>query len=126
MSDEDDAFNTITRDEDLPDPRLQSFAVVTAIVPGERPVVRLSRTIFLPEEEGQTADRGWIGPARVLHVVRHEGEINHHVEMAESLVVGERYPIAVDAEFRYVEAAGRYLAAKIFMEILQRKPEDYQ
>ena len=48
-----------------------------------------------------------------LHVVRHEGEINHHVEMAESLVVGELIPfIPVDAEFRYVEAAGRLSGGK--------------
>jgi Ser-tRNA(Ala) deacylase AlaX len=108
------------------DPSLQTFATVTAIVPGERPIVRLSQTLFLPEEQCQTADRGWIGPAEVVHVAQNGGDIDHYVKTADSLVIGQEYPISIDGQWRHRKAVAHYLAAKIFLDILQRRPEDYR
>lgn len=108
------------------DPSLQSFATVTAIVPGERPIVRLSQTLFFPEEQCRTADRGLIGPAQVVHVARNGDEIDHYVDSADALVVGQQYAISIDGQWRSEQALAHYLAAKIFQGILHRKPEDYQ
>mgnify|MGYP001367909751 CR=1 FL=1 len=117
-------IDTTTRKDELPDPSLQTFAMVTAIVLGERPAVRLSHTLFLPEEKYRTADRGWIGPAQVVHVAENGGDIDHYVDTTEGLVIGERYSILIDGQWRYEQAVAQYLAAKIFMDILQRRPGD--
>lgn len=106
------------------DPSLQTFATVTAIAPGERPIVRLSQTLFLPEEQCRTADRGYIGPAQVVHVARNGAEIDHYVDTADALVVGQQYSISIDGQWRSEQAVAHYLAAKIFLDILQRRPED--
>lgn len=103
-------------------PDVQSVSTVTAIVPGERPIVRLSDTLFFPEEQCRTADRGSIGPAQVVHVARNGDEIDHYVDTADALVVGQQYAISVDGQWRYEQAAAHYLAAKIFQDILQRRP----
>ena len=42
--------------------------------------VELDDTIFYPEGGGQPADRGWIGPARVIDVRKVDGRIVHTVE----------------------------------------------
>jgi len=105
-----------------PHPDLQSVSTVTAIVPGERPIVRLSDTLFFPEEQCRTADRGRIGPAQVVHVARNGDQIDHYVDTADALVVGQQYAITIDGQWRYEQAAAQYLAAKIFQGILQRKP----
>lgn len=118
-------IRTITGDE-LPDHHLQTVATVTAIVLGERPIVRLSSTLFLPEAQCQTADRGCIGPAQVVHVAQNGGEIDHYVDTADALVIGQQYSISVDGQWRYEQAMAQYLAARIFRDIMQRKPEDYQ
>ena len=57
----------------------------------------LDRTAFFPEGGGQLADTGRIGPARVLDVQQHEGEILHYTDRA--LAPG-RYACALDAEQR--------------------------
>jgi alanyl-tRNA synthetase len=49
---------------------------------GDRTAVVLSRTAFYPEGGGQPADRGTLGPARVVDVQEVEGEILHAVEGA--------------------------------------------
>lgn len=113
--------DTIRQDE-LPDPDLWTFSTVTAIVPGELPIVRLSHTVFLPVAQCQTADRGWIGSAQVVHVAQNGGDIDHYVDTADSLVVGQQYSIWIDGQWRYEQAVAQYLAAKIFRDILQRTP----
>lgn len=114
---------TITGDE-LPDHNLQTVATVTAIVLGERPIVRLSHTLFLPEAQCQTADRGWIGPAQVVHVAQNGSEIDHYVETADALVIGQQYSISIDGQWRDEQAMAQYLAARIFLDILKRNPKD--
>ncbi|MGE3978537.1 MAG: hypothetical protein AB7F94_13240 [Nitrospira sp.] len=116
--------NTSPINDGQSDPNLQSFSTVTAIVPGERPIVRLSHTLFLPEEQCRTADRGRIGPAQVVHVARNGTEIDHYVDTADALVIGQQYSISIDGQWRYEQAAAHYLAAKIFSDILHRRSGD--
>ena len=84
----------------------------------------LSHTLFFPEGQCRTADRGWIGPAQVVHVPRNGNDIDHHVDTADALVIGQQYSISVDGQWRYEQVVAHYLAAKIFTDILQRRPGD--
>lgn len=118
--------NTSDVHDAQPHPDLQSISTVTAIVPGERPIVRLSQTPFFPEGQCRTADRGLIGPAQVVHVVQNGDEIDHYVDTADALVVGQQYAVSIDGQWRYEQAVAHYLAAKIFHDILHRRPEDCQ
>lgn len=70
---------------------------------GDRPAVRLQQTWFHVKGGGQLADRGMIGPARVVDV-RHaeQGEVDHFVESLDELEVGELVVINVDADHRKV------------------------
>ncbi|QPD04900.1 MAG: hypothetical protein Nkreftii_002674 [Candidatus Nitrospira kreftii] len=124
MEDRTDKFGTTSRNDNLPDPSLQTFATVTAMVPGERPIVRLSHTLFFQEGQCRTADRGWIGPGQVVHVALNGGGIDHYVDTTEGLVIGECYSILIDGQWRYEQAVAHYLAVKILMDILQRRPGD--
>ncbi len=115
--------NIIPPKDESPNPNLQTFATVTAIVPGERPLVRLSHTIFLPEGQHRSADRGQIGPAQVVHVAQNGDEIDHYVDTTERLLIGEQYAISIDGQWRYEQAVAHYLALKIFLDIMKRNPQ---
>lgn len=95
----------MTRKDYLIDPSLQATATVTAILGGERAIVRLSNTLFHPQGGGQKADRGLIGSIHVLHVAHNEGDVDHYVDKVDGLVIGESYPITVDQEWRRLNAA---------------------
>ena len=108
-----------TRKAYLAEPQILSAeAVITSLVGGERPTVRLDKTFFHPQGGGQKGDRGFIGPAVVLdtkHAV--EGEVDHFVTTLDGLVVGQSYPIKIDAASRRLNAvnhsAGHLIAALV-------------
>lgn len=95
----------MTRKDYLIDPSLEATATVTAILTGERLIVRLSNTLFHPQGGGQKADRGFIGRAQVLHVAHNEGDVDHYVDKVDGLGIGESYQISIDAEWRRLNAA---------------------
>jgi alanyl-tRNA synthetase len=97
--------------------RYSCEAVVTAIIPGDQPVVRLSETLFHPQGGGQKADRGTIGTAKVTHVAHNAGDVDHFVDSISSLKVGDTYPIQVDVSWRRLNAtyhtAGHLIASVV-------------
>lgn len=77
-------------------------ATITDLIPGDRPVVRLSETWFHAQGGGQKGDRGTIGPARVLDTQHAENKttVDHIVDTLDGLQIGDSYPFAVDAASR--------------------------
>lgn len=94
----------------LIDASLTGRVTVTAIAEGESPSVRFAETWFHPQGGGQKADRGSVGPARVI-AVRHAegGEVDHFVDSTSGLQIGSSYPFAIDADWRATNA--RYHSA---------------
>lgn len=97
---------------------LAGNAVVTALLEGERPIVRLDKTWFHAQGGGQRGDRGTIGPAAVVDTKHTEdGEVDHFVASLEGLSVGQAYPIKVDGKWRLTNAAshsaGHLIAALV-------------
>lgn len=89
----------------LSDPALSGTVIVTEVIPGERPVVRLAETWFHPQGGGQKADTGRIGEAEVVHVTHNNGEVDHHLAGPADLEVGRSYPFSIDADRRRLHAA---------------------
>ena len=58
----------------------------------------LDQTAFFPEGGGQSADTGFIGPARVLDVHERDGQIVHTLDRA--IPAGEEYACGLDWEQR--------------------------
>jgi alanyl-tRNA synthetase len=80
---------------------LEADAVVTAVIDGERKIVRLSRTIFHAQGGGQRADTGAIGGVAVIDVRHAEGdEVDHVVASLDGLAVGAPVKLVVDAAKR--------------------------
>ncbi len=97
---------------------LSGTATVVALVDGIRPIVRLDKTWFHPQGGGQKGDRGMIGAVAVLDTKHAEGgEVDHYAASLQGLIVGQSYPIAVDASSRWVNAAnhsaGHLIAAVV-------------
>ncbi len=70
------------------------------------PIVRLTATWFHPQGGGQKADVGTIGPARVLHVTHNAiGTVDHYVESAAGLEVGQAYSFQIDQAARRLNTA---------------------
>lgn len=97
---------------------LVGTATVLALLAGDHPSVRLNQTYFHPQGGGQKGDRGSIGPVAVVDTKHAEGgEVDHFVTTLDGLVVGQVYPIAVDAASRRVNAvnhsAGHLIAALV-------------
>lgn len=80
-------------------------ARVLEITQGETTIVRLDRTIFHAQGGGQKADRGRIGPAVVIHVTHNADNVDHHVESAAGLAVGDEVALEVDEAWRRLNAA---------------------
>lgn len=81
----------------------------------------LDQTIFYPEGGGQPADKGSIGPAKVMDVQKVEGEIRHYtdLELPESA-----YEANVDWDRRWdhmQQHAGQHVLSAIFDDELAMK-----
>jgi alanyl-tRNA synthetase len=82
-----------------------------------KPYVRLPETLFHAQGGGQKSDRGTIGGVAVTHVAHADadGEVNHYVESIAHLQVGMPVEIAIDPEWRQLNAkshtAGHLIAA---------------
>jgi Ser-tRNA(Ala) deacylase AlaX len=88
----------------LNDDALAGATTITEVLPGNPTIVRVDRTWFHAQGGGQKADRGRIGSATVVHVVHNGAFVDHHVDDASGLSVGQAVPFAVDAEWRALNA----------------------
>ena len=61
--------------------------------------VVLDRTMFFPEQGGQTPDKGTLGGAKILDVQIRDGVVTHTVDA--SLAVGKRVQGMVDWDYRF-------------------------
>lgn len=96
----------MTRKLYLSDPTLRVHtATIVSITEGPTTIVRLDETIFHAQGGGQKADRGKIGSAPIVHVAHNADDIDHHVESAEGLRVGQSILLEVDDEWRHLNAA---------------------
>lgn len=98
---------------------LGGSAVITEVIGGERPFVRLNQTWFHPQGGGQKADRGTIAGKAVVNVTHDDGEINHYLLDTDGLYVGQEVLIIVDAEWRDANArlhTGGHLIAALAEE----------
>src|SRR5258705_12162998 len=86
-------------------PATSGEAAITALIDGERKIVRLSRTVFHPQGGGQRADRGMIGGQPVIDVRHAEGdEVDHVVASLDGLTVGATVPLEVNMARRHLHA----------------------
>ena len=97
---------------------LTGAARVIALLEGEKKIVRLDKTWFHPQGGGQKGDRGILGPVAVLDTKHAEGgEVDHIGATFDGLVVGQIYPLTVDAPSRRLNAvnhsAGHLIAALV-------------
>ncbi|MBS1155486.1 MAG: hypothetical protein H6R07_1410 [Proteobacteria bacterium] len=92
-------------------------AKILAIICAKTTILRLDRTIFHPQGGGQKADKGLIGSAVVTHVTHNADCVDHQVESAEGLAVGDTVQIKLDEDWRRLNAvyhtAGHLLAAVV-------------
>jgi alanyl-tRNA synthetase len=106
---------TMTLKRYLTHTQLSGTAVVTEVIPGERPVLRLRETWFHPQGGGQKADRGFIGPAQVVHVAHNGAHVDHFVDSIDGLEVGREYAYSIDAYWRRLNSvyhtAGHLIAS---------------
>ena len=97
--------------------QLTGHATILALIPGDRPAIRLDKTYFHPQGGGQKGDRGTIGPVTVLDTKHAEGgEVDHFVASLENLSVGQTHPISVDPASRRINAvhhSGGHLIAAL-------------
>lgn len=86
---------------------LRCIAVVVSIrsLDGGRLAVRTDRTIFHPQGGGQKADRGRIGRAHVQHVAHDGPEVDHFVDCADGMEIGQALTMEVEPEWRAFNAA---------------------
>ncbi len=97
---------------------LTGTATITHVGNDGRPFVRLSETLFHPQGGGQKADRGTVAGRAVTHIAAADGgEVNHYLDSTDGLAVGDAVPLAVDAEWRQLNArwhtAGHLIAAVV-------------
>ena len=84
---------------------ISAEATITALLDGERKVVRLSRTVFHAQGGGQRADKGTIAGRAVVDVRHAEGdEVDHVVASLEGLAVGATVQLEVDMDRRHLHA----------------------
>lgn len=98
---------------------------VTALIPGDKPIVRLAETWFHPQGGGQKADTGTIGPVRVVSVQHAEEKttVDHIVETLDGLEVGQTYPFQIDATSRKLNAVYHTAAHLIAAVAEQQFPQ---
>jgi alanyl-tRNA synthetase len=97
--------NAMTKKRYLDDRALSGFMDLTALIPGDRPIVRFKETWFHAQGGGQKADRGMIASIPVLDV-RHapDGAVDHFVGALDGLEIGGRYAFTVDEEWRILNS----------------------
>ena len=78
--------------------------------------ILLDRTAFFPEEGGQSADRGFIGSARVINAFERDGEVHH---ITDSVPEGERVKCTLDFSERF-EKMQCHTAEHILCGIIHR------
>lgn len=71
---------------------------------GGKSDVVLDRTLFFPEEGGQTCDTGTLGGAAVMYVYEKEGIIYHRVDTAFSVGVALHGEINAEERFRKMQS----------------------
>ncbi|SOE97670.1 Ser-tRNA(Ala) deacylase AlaX (editing enzyme) [Burkholderia sp. D7] len=108
----------MTRKLYLADPQIYSgTAIITDIIPGERPTLRLDQTWFHPQGGGQKADRGRIGESSVLHVSHNSDSVDHLVDSVRGLEEGMTVELEIDRPWRLLNAryhtAGHLLACVV-------------
>lgn len=93
----------MTKKTYLEQPQVTSGTVtIAALMPGDKPVVRLVETWFHAQGGGQKADVGTIGPVKVLSVQHAEEKttVDHFVDTLEGLETGKSYPFQIDTATR--------------------------
>ncbi len=84
----------------------------------------LDRTAFYPESGGQPCDRGTIGAKNVLEVVEVGDDIQHIVEDASGLGVGNEVEGAIDWERRFTnmqQHTGQHILSQAFLRVLSAR-----
>ena len=78
-------------------------AEVRAVGPmeGNRCRIELNRTLFFPEEGGQTSDIGYINGIRVAHVSIEDGVIWHETDGYADIKTGEEVKGSIDWDHRF-------------------------
>jgi alanyl-tRNA synthetase len=107
----------MTHKQYLASPDLTGITTITKIGNDDegKAYVCLKETLFHAQGGGQKADRGTISGLAVTHVAHIDGEVNHYVESIAHLEVGMIVEIAIDPEWRQLNAkshtAGHVIAA---------------
>lgn len=104
------------------DPWLAEFEarVVARSSHGGRPSVVLDRTAFYPESGGQMADRGTLGPARVVDVQLDEAGTLHHLLEADLPAGVETVQGRIDRARRRVHMAlhtGQHVLSRALIDV---------
>lgn len=97
---------------------LSGVTTVTEITQvSSRTVIRLDKTLFHPQGGGQKPDRGKIGDVTVIHVAHNDGHVDHYVDSAIGIEVGQAYEMRIDREWRQRNAvyhtAGHLIACVV-------------
>ncbi|TVU54488.1 MAG: threonine--tRNA ligase [Arthrospira sp. PLM2.Bin9] len=97
---------------------IKGTAQITYIQYGDKPFVRLDRTLFHPQGGGQKADKGTISGVSVVHVDQSNDEVNHYLETVESFTVGQQVEMKVDETWRLIN--GKYhLAGHLIASLME-------
>lgn len=93
-------------------------AIITEIISGENPIIRLNSTWFHPQGGGQKSDKGMIDKVAVNKVKHSQNnEVDHYVDSIESFKIGQQVSVSVDQEWRLLNGkyhlAGHLIAALV-------------
>ena len=101
--------------------RTEGTAVVTQLLPGNKPIVRIAQTWFHHQGGGQADDFGTIGKSRVYCVVynRTASTVDHYVDTLEGLSIGSEYPFTIDSERRRL-ATLYHSAGHLVIHVVQK------
>lgn len=96
------------------DPALAGRAIITGLIESR---VQLNRTLFHPQGGGQKADRGTLAGRAVLNVRHVDGNVEHYVDSADGLQVGQEVILEIDKAWRRSgsrwHSAGHLIAAVV-------------